>query len=361
MTDEQFSKSKAIIHISILLVISLCIGIYLISTTVLISKDGVTFIEYAKNFETSPVKTMNSGDQHPGYPFLIIVAHKIAKTVYEGSSVWSWIYSAQAVALMFRLLTMALLYFIGERIVGQRVSFWAILILILLPDAAEYGSDALSDWPHIFFLSAGFSLLIWGSASRKWWLFGFAGVAAGMGYLIRPECVQIILFGTLWLGLQLFYSGRVISRRKTVFAFALLLAGFLATAGPYMELKGAVFPKKQLVELTANIQLSGVNKQEIGIHSNDIYAAGFAPSDITGALGKLVQRVSETLMWFFVPALLIGMYKCLGKRNWREPERFFVITLIALNILIMTWLYCKHGYMSRRHTLPLVIFTIFYV
>ena len=146
-----------------------------------------------------------------------------------------------------------------------------------------------------------------------------------------------------------------------MFAFALLLAGFLAIAGPYMKLKEAVFPKKQLVEFTANIQLSGVSKQEIQIRSNDVYAASFVPSDITGALGKLVQRVSETLMWFFVPALLIGVYKYFRKRDWREPEKFFVIALIALNVLIMILLYCKFGYMSRRHTLPLVVFTIFYV
>jgi hypothetical protein len=171
----------------------------------------------------------------------------------------------------------------------------------------------------------------------------------------------VVVFGTLWLGLQVFYSGRIISKRKAVFAFALLLVGFLIIAGPYMKLKGAVFPKKQLVEFTANIQSSGVSKQEIQIRSNDVYAAGFVPSDIAGALGKLVQRVSETLMWFFVPTLLIGVYKYFRKRDWREPERFFVIALIALNVLIMTLLYCKFGYMSRRHTLPLVIFTIFYV
>ena len=213
ITDEQSSgvshlddRSKAIIHISILLAISFCVGVYLISTTVLIAKDGITFIEYAKGLETSPLKAIKSEYQHPGYPFLIAAAHKIAKIGQDGSSLWSWIYSAQAVALIFRLLTVVLLYFIGKKIVGQRFSFWAILILILLPDAAELGSDALSDWPHIFFLSAGFLLLIWGAVSRKWWLFGFSGLAAGMGYLIRPECAQVVVFGTLWLGLQLFYS-----------------------------------------------------------------------------------------------------------------------------------------------------------
>ena len=359
--DEQSGRSRAIIHTSILLAITFCVGIYLIGTTVLIAKDGITFIEYARGLETCPIEAMKRGNQHPGYPLLIIVAHKIAEIGQDSSSLQSWIYSAQAVALIFRLLTVALLYFAGKKIVGRRFSFLAILILILLPDAAEYGSDALSDWPHIFFLSAGFLLLIWAAVGRKWWLFGFSGLATGMGYLIRPECAQVVVFGTLWSGLQLFYSGRIISKRKAVFAFALLLVGFLVIAGPYMKLKGAVFPKKQLVQFVPNTQSSEVYEQEIQICSNSVYTSGFAPSDIAGALGKLVQRVSETLMWFFVPALLIGMYKYFGKLNWHEPERFFIIALIALNVLIMTLLYCKFGYMSRRHTLPLVVFTIFYV
>lgn len=361
MTDEQSSRSRAIIHISILLGVTFCVGIYLVSTTVLIAQDGTAFIEYARSFEISAVKAMKSEYQHPGYPFLIVVAHKIAEASQDGSSIWSWIYSAQTVALVFRLLTVVILYFMGKKIAGERFSFWAVLILILLPAPAEYGSDALSDWPHIFFLSAGFLLSIWAALSRKWWLFGFSGLAAGMGYLIRPECAQVVVFGTLWLGLQLFYAGRIISRRKAVFAVVLLLVGFLAAAGPYMKLKGGVFPKKQLVQLVPNIQSSEVYEQEIQIYSNNAYAASFAPSDIARALGKLVQRVGETLMWFFVPALLIGAYKYFRKWNWHEPEKFFTVVLVVFNVLIMTLLYCKYGYMSRRHILPLIVFTIFYV
>lgn len=361
MTNEQSSRSRTTIHILILLAAALCIGVYLISTTVLIAGDGITFIEYAKELETSPIEAMKSKDQHPGYPFLIIAAHKIAKTGQDGSSLQSWIYSAQAAALAFRLLTVVLLYLVGKKIVGERLGFWAVLILILLPDAATYGSDAISDWPYLFFLSAGFSLLIWGATSGKWQLFGFSGLAAGMGYLIRPECAQVVVFGALWSGLQVFYSRRIISKHKAVFAFALLLAGFLIIAGPYMKLKGAVFPKKQLVEFTTNLPSSEIYKQAIQTGSNDIYAAGFAPSDIAEALGKLVQRVSETLMWFFVPALLIGIYKNFRRRDWYEPGKFFVIIFIALNVFVTTLLYCKFGYMSRRHTLPLVVFTIFYV
>jgi hypothetical protein len=354
ITDEQSSS----IHILILLAVAICVGIYLVSTTILISKDGITFIEYARGLEASPVATMRREPQHPGYPFLIIAAHKIVEMTVDSLSTPSWIYSAQGATLVFRLLAVVILYFVGKKTVGKRYSFWATLILILLPNPAKLGSDALSDWPHIFFLSAGFLLLIWAAANGKWWAFGFSGLAAGMGYLIRPECAQVVVFGSLWLGSQLLYPYRIISRRNAVFALALLATGFMVIAGPYMKLKGAVFPKKHLVQLTPNIE---VCEQEIQICSNSGYTTGFAPLDIAKALGKLVQRVSETLMWFFVPALLIGMYKHFRKRDWREPGKFFVIALIVFNVIIMTLLYCKFGYMSRRHTLLLVVFTIFYV
>lgn len=336
-------------------------GIYLVSTMALISKDGVNFIEYAKGLESSPIETIKRNYQHPGYPFLIAAAHKTVEMMGGGSRVLSWIYSAQAAALIFRLLAVVILYFLGEKIAGQRFSFWAVLILIFLPNAAKYGSDALSDWPHIFFLSAGFLLLICGAASRKWWVFGFSGAVSGIGYLIRPECAQVVVLGTLWLGMQMFCPKRIISRGKVVLAFVLLAAGFFAIAGPYMQIKGKFFPKKQLVEFTANRPSPEIYKQETGTYSNDIHSTGFSPSDIAGAFGKLVQRVSEMLMWFFVPALLIGIYKHFRRRDWCEPEKFFVIALIVLNVFLMTLLYCKFGYMSRRHTLPLVVFTIFYV
>jgi hypothetical protein len=95
-------------------------------------------------------------------------------------------------------------------------------------------------------------------------MFGFSGLAAGTGYLIRPECAQVAVLGTMWLGLQMFWSGRTMNRYKTVFAFVLLAAGFFATAGPYMKLKGAIFPKKQLVKFIVDTQTSETDKQEMG-------------------------------------------------------------------------------------------------
>jgi len=358
---EQSSKNKNFIHVSIPLAIALCIGLYLIVTTAIIAKDSVTFIEYAKQFETSPLKTMMNEFQHPGYPWLILAAHRVMGFLHENTSILSWIYCAQSVALIFRLLAITILYFIGKHLLDARLSFWAILILVFLPAPTEYGSDALSDWPHLFFLSAGLLLLLKGAMNERWWLFGFAGIAAGAGYLVRPECAQLVVLGSLWLGLQLLWPKRAMSKGKALFAFALLLVGFLAIAGPYMKLKGAVFPKKNVGQFVQSSQQQEVHAENNQIVPEAIYTSQFTPSNITKAFGKLVGNIGETLMWFFVPALLIGMHKWFKTRKWHEPEKFFIIALIILNVPVMIWLYCKHGYMSDRHTLPLLIIPILYV
>ena len=358
---KQSDKNRDLINVSILLMLALCLGIYLIVTTALISKDGITFIKYAQQIEADPVKTKVDEYQHPGYPWLILNTHKVTGFLHKNTPIMSWIYCAQSVTLIFRLLAIIVLYFIAKQLFGARMSFWAVLILILLPKPAEYGSDALSDWPHLFFLLTGLLLLLKGATNKKWWLFGFAALAAGAGYLIRPECAQLFVLGGLWLGLQLLLPGHTMAKVKALPALALLFAGFLALAGPYMYLKGAVFPKKNVGQFTSSSQQLKVQAKNNLPVSETEPAFQFKSLNITKAFGKLIENIGETLMWFFVPAMLIGMYKKLKVQKWYEPEKFFIIAIIVLNIPVMIWLYCKFDYMSDRHTLPLLILPILYI
>ena len=381
-TVEQSGKSRDLLNVSILLMLASCLGIYLIVTTALVSKDGIIFIKYAQQIEANPVKTMVNEYQHPGYPLLILTAHKVTGFLHKNTTILSWIYCAQSVSLAFRLFAIVILYFIASQLFGARMSFWAVLILIALPKPAEYGSDTLSDWPHLFFLLTGLLFLLRGAATQKWWLFGFGGIAAGTGYLVRPECAQLVILGSLWLGLQLLLPRHTTGKVKALSALALLFAGFLILAGPYMYLKGTVFPKKkgaQHISATKAIKASRTvfpkknigstpssQQQKVPTKNNLTVSEAkptsqFTPLNITKAFGKLVAGISETLMWFFVPALLIGMYKRLKVQRWYEPEKFFIIAIIVLNIPVMIWLYCKYGYMSDRHILPLLILPILYV
>jgi len=357
----QSGKSRDVVNMSILLAVALCIGIYLIATTGIIAKDGVTFINYAGQLEIAPVKTMVNEFQHPGYPWLILTAHKVADFLHANTSILSWIYCGQSVTLVFRLFAITVLYFIGKHLFGAGTGFWATLILILLPKPAGYGSDALSDWPHLCFLVAGLLLLFKGAASKKWWMFGLAGLAAGAGYLIRPECAQLVVLGGLWLVLQLFLSRHTMKTNKVFLALSLLLVGFGVIAGPYMNLKSAVFPKKNVGQFAQRPRQPQVKINNTQAAQQVAHKLQFTPSTVAKAFGKLVGNIGETLMWFFVPALILGMHKWFKTRKWYEPEKFFVIAIIVLNIPVMIWLHCRYGYMSVRHTLPLMILPILYV
>lgn len=348
-----------LINVTILILITLCIGIFLIATTVVISKDSTIFIDYAKKIAASPSQTMIQEYQHPGYPVFILAATKITGLFYKASQLFLFIYSAQGAALLCRILTIIVLYFLGKYLVGPRLSLWGVLILIMLPKPAEYGSDALSDWPNMFFIAMGMLMLFYGAKHGKWWLFTLAGIAAGMAYLIRPEGAQIIIYGTWWLVLQLFWKKRTLKKSQAAIGLVSMIFIFLIIVIPYMKLKGAILPKKSLDIFSSihNPERKDISQIE---HYNN-YNAEMIPSHIAEAFLKIFENIGDTLMWFFLVPYLVGMYLFFKKKKFLEPEQFFIISLIIINVPLMIWLHCSHGYMSGRHTLTIVVFTIFFI
>ena len=333
------------IHITILLAIALGIGVYLIATTVLIAQDGVYYIERAQKFSSDPSSVIAS--HPPGYPFLIFITHKFVSLFSKSPSVLTWVYSAQSITLFCRLLAIIPLYFIGKLLVGSRHSFWALVILILLPYPAEFGSDALRDWPHVLFLAMGFLFLLWGIKQGKWWIFGLVGLVAGLGCIIRPECAQLVVYSILWLLISLLKPKCNMSRATLLCALFVLLIGFVLPVVSYVIEAGRIIPPK----LEGLIVFFKEPIADMGLLGN-----------ITKAIGRLIGEISDNLMYFFVPGLLIGFYYRFRKQSMATNiERFFVPVFIVLNFIIMILLYCDYGYISRRHCLPLVVFLIFYV
>jgi 4-amino-4-deoxy-L-arabinose transferase-like glycosyltransferase len=357
---RQSAIKQEVIHLSVLLTIALCIGIYIILTTAVIATDGVKYIEYARNFDSDAIKTMLEEDAPPGYPVMLLGVQKVTGLFSESRSVFSWIYSAQSTSLVCRLLAIVMLYFIGKELVGTTFSFWAVLIIVLLPLPARYGSDALRDWPYLFFLATGFFLLLRAAISGKLLLFALAGITAGMGYLIRAECAQLIIYGSLWLLLQLF-ARKTSDWPKVAFAVVLLVLGFLVLAGPYIKLEGAVFPSKNLGRFALDSQSFDCSGNQVRQLPSTLYSPDPVRPSTAEALVKWGGNIGDTLEWFFVPAWIIGLYKSFRKTSLFEPRQFFVVVLIILNMILMLWLYTTYSIMDKRHTLPLVVFTIYYV
>lgn len=343
-----------LINLLILISIAAIIGIYLIITTVLISKDGVFYIEAAQQFANDPMQIAKT--QLPGHPFLIFLAHKFVSFFTDSTSNQIWIYSAQGVTLFCRLLALITLYFIGKLLVGNKNSFWAVLILIFLPDSAEYGSGSLTEWPHMMFLAIGFLMLLSGAKYHKSWMFGLSGVIAALAYLVRSEGCQLILYGSAWLVFNLLRPKEKMKRTQAAGALILHLIGFSVIAFPYMRFSGYVFPDQGIWKLPEFLSFSHDSYGQI-INANTCLAG----LSIKGLIGDetLVTNISETLMYYFLPALLIGAYYYFRKQSKLLWQTFFAAAFIIFNIAMLVWQ--SNRFLSRRHTLALVVFTIFYI
>ncbi len=358
---NPLAEKQDLIHLAILLVIALGIGLYLIATTVVITKDGAWYIEQARRFSSEPQDVIKGLPF--GYPFLIFAAHKLVTSLSDSSSLSTWTYSAQSITLLCRLLALIPLYFIGKLLVGSKRSFRAIFILIILPYPTEFVSDVLREWPHILFLASGFLLLIWAVKQGKCGMFAATGFVAGLGHIIRPECAQLLIYGALWIFIRLFSPKPSMSRPKLLCALSVLLIGFAIPAAPYMTARGKFLPEKlkALISSADHLESEEIQKPETN-SDNNIYIASGMPGKIAKAIGELAGVMSENLMYFFVPPLLIGIYFRFRKQSSAtEIERFFVPAFVTLNVVMLITLYYSWGYISRRHSFPLVAFTIFYV
>jgi len=342
------------INIIILAAIALAIGVYLIATTILINKDAVVYIEQTKNFPGHP-SLFARGPYPPGYPFLIYVSHGIVTLISNSVSVEAWIYSAQSVSLLCRVLSLIPLYFIGKSLVGARNSYFALLILIFLPYPAEYGSEVVREWPHLLFLATAFFFLTRASIGGDWRMFAATGLFAGIGYAIRPECAQIVLYGILWLLVGLFIPRPRINRLKAFCLIFILIIGFLIPAVPYSVIRGRVLPTKLKVIISSNnIQPERIEKPAC--------LASVMPRDILIAVRKFTERIGENLMYFFIPPLIIGLYYHFRKpKEFPADGRLFISALIILYIAMMMLLHINFGYISRRHFMPMIVFTAFYI
>jgi len=339
-----------------LMTLTLCVGVHLVVATQVIRRDGVTFIEFARGLQRDGVAVIHTEYQHPGYPVLIMAAHRLARVIDVGDSTMGWVYTAQSVTLLFRVLAVIPLYFIGRRMVGAKRAFVGCLLIAILPDLAAYGSDALSDWPNVFFVACGLALLMRSASGGSWWLSGVAGMMAGIAYLMRPEGAIVVVVGGLWAGWQSVVT-RHLSRGRAVIAGLALLAGFVMFAGPYMAAKGAVFPKKSIGEFSAVLP-EGTSMSVA--HAGPVMAA--MPLEIeVRAVVMLARRVGEMLVWFFVPMLVVGAIRWFGMPSKGTVERFFVGWLLAVSATLAVWLYVRYGYMSRRHILVMMTVAVFLV
>ena len=317
--------------LAMVLGVTLAIGVYLIATGVLISRDGVFYIRQAQSL--IPDAAWAARRYPIGYACLLLAGHAVASLFADGSRALVWIVSSQAVTLLCRMGALVFLYWLGRMLVGARRSFWAVLILALLPYPAHYGSDVLREWPFVSFLAAGFWLLWRALRDGKGWLFGLVGLDAGLGYLVRPMCGQLVVYALLGLAVTRFAgAGREVSLREGHKGLAgrapaglFLLLGFAAVVLPYFAWTGSAVPH-QLQAASWNaapfiVRVGDKSARDVPlsftIRSGEAFATGIKAFDPGGGVPTLSVAV--------VPAGVRPVYRFRSARHeidfWTMSER----------------------------------------
>ncbi len=162
-----------------------------IARSVLPAQDGLKFIRIAREFQTQPwADVVRGSDSHPLYPALVAVTEPVVAP-FAGAGPDAWRIAAQLVAVIASVGLIVPIYGLTKALFDRRIAVMAAALAVLLPRAAEVGHETLSDSLGLFLT---FCALWWGAAALRrgdWRIAACAGVAAGFGYLARPEVILV--------------------------------------------------------------------------------------------------------------------------------------------------------------------------
>ena len=188
-------KKKHVLHPLFLLTgLCLCIGIYKIATLACVSTDSVTFMQFVQELKTSPGHAIESYDQHPGYPVMILASEWIIKTLGMETTLQQRIIAAQSVTLLTRTIAVCYIYAIFCLFMRRDTAFWSTILLILIPAYADIGSDVLSDWPCMMWMAIAFYFSLLGLRHKHLSCFIAAGTASdGVGNTAGSALVVVLV------------------------------------------------------------------------------------------------------------------------------------------------------------------------
>ena len=342
--------------ITILIILCLVIGIYKTSVTTCVANDSVTFMQFAQTMKNSPAQAIQSYDQHPGYPAMILAAEWVADKLGYDPTLGHRIIAAQAATLICRTTAILFIFLISRFFGSQKTALVSACMVALIPGYANNGSEVLSDWPNLMLMSAAFFFCLNGLRKTSVLSFALAGLFSGLAYWIRPEGAVFVVITGIYTLIHLFAKEPKKTRLCVCCCGMIICAAAITT--PYMLMKGALFPKKKVGVFSQHVfsERSGDPQESIQPY---LVQAGIAeidfPVKIVKAIWRFLEELFNTIYLLTIPMLGIIIYKMTRFRHLRSQDRFLCL-FCGVWLCLLIWLYCRHGYISDRHIMPLAVF-----
>ena len=220
MTDEVHSKgggtdgttswaSRKSLR-GLMLTLLLCAGIrvWLVCHTEVVAKDGQVYVMMAKALSENPVQVAREFRPHPGYPAAMLAVHATAMRLgIHCDDIEGWDLCGQSVSVLSSLgATIALWAFAGM-VFNWRIAWVTALLMCAGRQWAILGADVLSDALAISLELGAASLILLAlrdlrrQRMRAAWFAVLVGLFVGLGYLVRPEALLLLIVANvLWLG-----------------------------------------------------------------------------------------------------------------------------------------------------------------
>ncbi|MDX2199146.1 MAG: hypothetical protein SF069_09265 [Phycisphaerae bacterium] len=327
-----------------------------------ISRDGVTFCNYARELGERGAAYLRepSTHQHPLYPLLVLAAQRTLRAVGFADSPLTWQSAGQLVSLFAHAGVLLLTAVLTMRLVGgssveggvapavaRRAPLMAMLLAALLPMHAWLGAEPMSDELHLMFHLGAIATLC-GMPGAMAALAG--GALGGLAFLTRPEGAAltfVALAGLLRMRAGLLPRGR---------AALLVIVGFIAMALPYWAAVGKFSAKKD--PLAAEVQLA----------ISDDRSRVTTASSISPREPYFAKLERTNLDWYAIlPEVAHQLFRCgrvvvpllalaglmLVPRSAAHLRNLIVAAALG-HLTLCAWLLHKHDYLDQRHLLPVV-------
>ncbi|MBX9653936.1 glycosyltransferase family 39 protein [bacterium] len=327
-------------NIGVLLVLlgSLFCACWVISHADSLTYDSVVFIRYARELseakwwiadhqpaesvqgwlsQHSPmIEVVQRNSQHPGFAAMIAGVNSFLSSFYPDDSVMSWTRSAQIVSLLGLAVIILAVYRLGTDLLNPASGLMGAAIVGFSPPVIRIGADALSDAPAVAFmlLSAIFYSRSLRTRQSGYMLWG--SFFAGMGYLIRPEAIQLALgMGVIWFALSV-AEFRKLSLRPAISLAALMLPLALLVL-PYTVIKGSALTKKSFLftKPAATAVVDAKNLEVPPIRAPHIAASVTAPPVSSHQVEGQTRISPQTVPQKPVTARFVPSFKTESRRS----------------------------------------------
>jgi 4-amino-4-deoxy-L-arabinose transferase-like glycosyltransferase len=336
-----------------LLLLAIVVHGWVLVNTAVPARDGIGFIRYAWHLYQPPLgadgvpisraTVFRQAEQAPGYPVLILLTATLLGGPRPDPEWMMWV--AQLTSAIAGVLLVVPVYAVGRRWFGAPAGVVAAAWTQLLPAFAFITSDSLSDAWYLLLLACGVWAAARAFAQPTSGCFALVGVCAALTYLVRPEGALLAVA-----------AGGVLlcTRQKVLPHGAALVAGAVALAGPWMCFTGKFSNKP-----TANAVMHAQHA------TGPLVAAWMSDSLREGPLSPRVRWASQALLsemvqsFFYVglPLALVGLWWT--RRRWQTlPGVWVPLTIVGLQSLLLFKMATVVGYLSERHTLPLVLLSM---